>query len=183
MLIYGGLAVVVLWAMLVAGVARCAQARGRSAGIWAIGAGVGGGIGFSAGLALTGTAVDRDAEVGVMLMSAMAPLLLMAGVMIGVAIYILYAPIAATRRARWAVHVHELGAGELRIDPDRLTIACEHGTREIERARIRTIELDGECVRVHHGDTELAILPIGQPQTPAGRRTQSVQLAHRLRAR
>jgi hypothetical protein len=178
----GILAVIMIWALLVAWVAKVSQAQGRSVILWVLAAVTAGGFGGLLGLYLMNHMVAGDASTGVMLLGTFMPVILTLVPMIGIGLAIKRSPIQVSAKSDWPVHFVNRGEGQLRIRDGRIALEWKDGSREAAVRELAGVEADGECVRVRFAnDDELCFMPLGKPETPAGRRQQSVQLARRLR--
>jgi len=189
MTFYGSGVGLVVFALLMAWIAKIAERRGRIGLVWAgIGAGVGL-AGIIVGVVIVAIAVTADASTGVLLLSVLTPMALMIAGMAGVAAVLTKLPIATSTRR---FTIHEMGrntaAGSLVIDGDRLTIELPGTTADsVLLVALRSAEADGECIRLAWDDggapIERTYLMGGNPNTPDGRKQQSKVLAQRLVAR
>ena len=178
--IFGILLMIALWAMLIAGVAKAAQARGRHIAGWSLAAAGAGAFGVLVGLALTRRALDEDATIAVTMLSTMTPMVLMIASMAGIMIWLHRSATEISTSKDWAVHFMPQGEGKLRISDRKVRFEWVDGAREHSLDQLRA-DADGECVRVTCGDDEIVFMPMGRPATPEGRRQQSAALARRLR--
>ena len=179
--IFGILLMIAIWAMLIAAVAKAAQARGRHIAGWALAGAGAGAFGVLVGLALTSRAIDDDASVSLTMLSTLTPMVLMIFSMAAIAFYLLRSPLEIAATKQWPVHFIPQGAGQVQIAERKARFEWADGSRELALEQLRA-EADGECVRVKCGDDEIVVMPMGQPETPEGRRLLSTQLARRLRA-
>jgi hypothetical protein len=99
--------------------------------------------------------------------------------LLGVGLYVRSLPISVARGTRWKVHIVGRGEGTLRIDGGDIVLAWDDGRRRAERSTVQAVA-DGESVRLTIEGDELALMPMGKPDSPEGRRAQSKQLAQRL---
>lgn len=176
------LAIIMVWAGLIAWIAKVAHAHGRSVMFWVPLAIVAGGLGAMLGFELMSAVVDAEPSTGVLLLATLTPLLLMAAPMIGIAIALQRSPIYVAFDKDWPIHFVGRGSGRLRIHAGNVSFEWQDGSRAVAVRELKSVEADGECVRVRlPDDDELCLMPMGKPETPAGRRQQSLQLARRLR--
>ncbi len=178
MLLKGVVIIIAVWAGLVAWTAKTAQARGRSVIVWPLAAAALGGLVFAAGVQVF-TTIGVETDLGFIV--ALLPVVLMIAVMGGVVWILQRQPIHVARRNHVRVHFMDRGEGTVSFRDDTATFAWADGSREARLHDVSAADADGECVRVRFTDaSELCILPLGKPETPAGRREQSVQLARQL---
>ncbi|MBA3500147.1 MAG: hypothetical protein M4D80_36020 [Myxococcota bacterium] len=179
----GVLVVIMLWAGLLAWTAKVAQAQGRSPLLWALIAGLIGGASFAMGLLLFEKVIDLEASTALMLLTFTAPLVLMAGSMTALVFALRRGPIHVANAKTWPVHFVDRGEGKVRFHGGgKVAFEWRDGSREAGLQNIRA-QADGECVRIKIEDTdELCLMPMGKPETPAGRRQQSLKLAGMLRS-
>jgi hypothetical protein len=178
----GGMFVVfVIGAMLMAGVGRMARDRGRSVLVWAFGAAAAGVAGFALGVAVMQQFVDDEVGDLMMVLSMMAPAGFMVMAMIGVWGYLYRSPVQVSQKNEWKVHFVSRGEGQIVISGGEVRFEWEGGSRTEWLDRLERVEPDGECVRIQVGDLELAVLPMGGPDSPDARRRQSLVLARRLK--
>jgi hypothetical protein len=176
----GLILVVALWAGLVAWIAKVAQARGRSVIGWPLLGGAAGAAGFALGVVLFANTAETDLSTLIMLLSTLAPLVLMVAAMAGVVYALHRAPVHVANAKDWAVHFVDRGAGQIRFHGGgKVTFEWPNGSRDAELRDVRA-QPDGESVRVQIDGDELCLMPLGKPDTPAGRRQQSVHLARML---
>lgn len=180
MRLWGVLLLIVLWALPTAWVGKQAAARGRLELVWAPIAALVGLAGFGLGASLVYRWIDLDAPLGFLALMSMLPVVLMLAGLFGVGAYVRSRPInVASGAARWKVHVVGRGEGTVRIDGDDIVLAWADGDRRAARTAIRATA-DGETVRLVIDGDELALMPLGKPDSAEGRRVQSQQLARRL---
>ena len=172
---------VMTWCLLVAWIGKTAMARGRSAAVWCLIGGAFGGLGITAGFMLS----NRLLEVGgdeLNLMAAVAalftPVVALVVPMVVVRTVLQREPIHGGRRSAWKVSVMGKGNGTISVDGNAIKLELEGAARTLD---ITTVEADGECVRITLADEELVAMPMGKPETPAGRKQQSLLLAKQLR--
>lgn len=176
----GVLVMIALWAGLLGWTGQVAQTQGRSPAFWAIVGGAIGAAGFVFGLVLIQRTLDLGTSTGVMLLSLLAPLLLMIVTMTGVVVMLKRSPVHVTNAKTWNVHFVDRGEGKVRFrGGGKVAFEWRDGARDAELRDVRA-EADGECVRAKIEDDELCFMPLGKPDTQAGRRQQSVQLARML---
>ncbi len=87
-------------------------------------------------------------------------------------------PIHVGRRSEWKVTVMGKGNAVIRVVDGEIEIELEGSTRTLDPSKV---EADGECVRIAVDGDELVAMPLGKPETPTGRRHQSLILAKQLR--
>lgn len=184
LLLFGTGLLIVVWALLIAWIAKLAQGRGRFIAGWAIGAAVAGVLGYFAGLDLLARTVESDAAESWTLVSAMTPFLFVVIPMAAIGLVLHGVPVKVQHRNEWPVHFVNRGPGRVRFDGDQACFEWPGGSRTAPLDQLRGVEADGESVRVRCAEElELVMLPVGKPETPAGRRQQSQILARQLRAR
>ena len=173
---------IAIWAGLLAWAARTAQARGRSVLVWTLGTAAVGGVAFAIGVQVMLRAFDEDASVGVTLAATMMPLAFMLSAMVGLVVLLLRQPIHVSLGKLVRVHFVDRGEGTLQLGDGKAVFAWTGGTREAVVRELAAADADGECVRIRFADgDELCFMPMGKPDSPAGRREQSVHLARLLR--
>ncbi len=157
-----------------------AQAQGRAPLWWALISGLIGAALFALGIAIFERSTELDASTGVMMLTLLLPLVLMVASMTAVVIGLARAPIHVVRLRTSPVHFVDRGEGCVRFDHGKVAFEWRDGAREVALPDVRA-QADGECVRVTiaNGD-ELCLMPLGKPETSAGRRQQSVLLAGML---
>ena len=180
----GVMVVIALWAGLLAWTAKVAQAQGRSVLLWVLIAALTGGASFAVGLVIVEKVVDLDASATWMLLAFLAPVVLMAGSMTGIVFMLRRGPIHVANAKTWPVHFVDRGEGSVRFHGGgKVAFEWRDGKREAGLQDVRA-QADGECVRIKIEDTdELCLMPLGKPETPAGRRQQSKKLASLMGAR
>lgn len=181
-LVLGGGVMVVVWAILVAWIAKLAQSSGRIVAGWALGAAATGVLAVAAGLALIVHLVDLETANSLTLLSALTPPVFMVGSMIVLGLVLQRMSIKISHRDEWPVHFVNRGPGRISIDAGVARFVWPDGSRTTPLDQLQRVEADGECVRIGCAeDLELVALPMGKPETPAGRKQQSLTLARRLR--
>lgn len=180
-LLFGVMFLMVTWCLQLVWVARTAQSRGRSALVWSLIAGAAGGLGVCTGFLLANRLLGPDdaaiglaATVGAMF----APVVAMVVPMVIVRTILVREPIKVADHGTWQVSFLGQGSGKIAVEHSQIHVDLA-GERQI-LAPTR-VEADGECVRITLADRELVALPLGKPDTPEGRRHQSLILAKRLR--
>jgi MFS family permease len=188
MTFYGLGIALVIFALMLAWIAKVAERQGRMGVVWALvgaGAGIAGGV---LGAVIVSIAIDADPSTGLMLLAMLAPIVLIVVAMAGVGAVVMKLPIATSSRR---FTIHEMGrntaAGTLVVDGDKLTIELPGGTDTVLLVSLRRAEADGECIRLAWDDgatlVERTYLMGGSPNTPDGRKQQSKVLAQRLVSR
>lgn len=175
---------VVTWCMLVVWIGRTAMTRGRSAAMWCLIGGffgvVGGVVGFKLAeqlLELGGDEVNMMAAVAALF----TPVTSLIVPMVVVRAILQREPIHIGRRAEWKVTVMGKSNATITVDGDVIRIEMDGETRTLDRSQVTRAEADGECVRIALGEEELTAMPLGKPDTVAGRKHQSLMLAKQLR--
>jgi len=179
--------------MILAWVARIAQGRGRSVIGWTLGAAVAGGLGLIGGISIVARAVNEDV-LGrggggdlTLLVGLLVPVMLFVP-MVVIGIVLQREPIKVANRKSLPVHFMDRGPGRVSFEDAGVCFEWSGGSQRVALEQVRHVEADGECVRVTcPGDgaelLDFVVMPMGKPDSPAGRRQQSLSLAHRLRAR
>lgn len=175
----GGMAVIALWAGLLAWTATAAQRQNRHPAVWALASGLAGILGFGVGMAIVYRALDLDAATPALILLMLVPLVLMAGAMVAVVFVLRRGPVHVTLAKTWPVHFVDRGEGKLSFEGKLVKLEWRDGSREAPLRDVRG-RADGECVRVTIEADELCLMPMGKPETPEGRRRQSVLLARML---
>lgn len=182
LLLVGAGVLIAVWALLVAWIAKLAQGRGRFAIGWALAAGIAGVLGFGVGATLLERAPEVDG-VGSLVLLTLMPLVGGFAPMLAIGLVLRRAPIRVAHRDEWPVHFVNRGPGRISIDAGVVRFAWPGEAREARLDQLRSVDVDGECVRIGCADElELVVLMTGRPETPAGRRQQSLALARRLLA-
>jgi hypothetical protein len=181
-MLIGVMTVIALWAGLLAWTAKVAQAQGRNPVVWAFVTGLTGFATFGLGLAIIEHALDLDMSTSVLLLSILLPLGLMAGSMTAIVSVLRRGPVHVANAKTWSVHFVDRGPGKVRFHGGgNVAFEWRDGSREAGLQDVRA-DADGECVRIKIEDRdELCFMPMGKPETPAGRRQQSLKLASMLR--
>jgi hypothetical protein len=179
------------FACLVAWIAKVAEARGRFALGWAMAGTLIGVAAYGAGVTLLSIAVNRDASDSVTVLAMFTPTVFLIASMTAVALGLQRIPIKTSSRQHYPVE--EItprtsgGRGSFALKGDMVHIELTTGARVIPVAALRTMQADGECLRLlweAGGETrEALLLPRGKPDTAEGRRQQSRVLEQRLRER
>src|SRR5688572_19122154 len=152
--------VIAIYAMTLAWIGKRAAALGCNIVLWTLSAALLGGLGFAGGLAFA-MGVIEGSDTSIAMLSLLMPLALMlAGV--GVVGYLLQRSSLTTRRSSWPVHVMKRGPGTLRIERDRIIVQWDQGVRDVALANLKSVELDGECVRVNSEDDEMLLMPLDE---------------------
>jgi len=180
---FGVIVVILVWALLMAWIARTAIAHGRFGVLWGIGGGAVGAGAFAAGLAIVSQSVDADMSAGVLVGALLIPIALMVGSMVALALVLRRGGIQVAAKKVTPIHFLDRGAGQLRIEGENVSFTWRDGSRAATRGALETVVADGEVVRVSVGGDELCFMPMGKPETPEGRRQQSITIAGRLRVR
>ena len=183
------LGVMLIWCLLIAWVARIAQGRGRSVIGWTAGAGAASVLGVAAGIAVFVRVVNRSVfssgDNDLTLVAALLPLFALVAPIVVIGVVLQRAPIRVVLRKSWPVHLMDRGPGRVLFDDAGTCFEWSNGSLRLTRQAVRSVVADGECVRVtctvDDDVLELVVLPMGKPETPAGRRQQSLALAGRLR--
>lgn len=181
--------VVAAFAGQVAWVAKTAALRGRSAAGWALGAASLGVLVFWLGMGLVWLAMSRDASETLSVLAVFAPVVVAFGSTILLVVVIHRLPIKTSSRTRWAVDDLTPGAqgarGRLSIEGETLRVELVGAAQVVPLGALRTVEADGECVRLAWDDAgvprKVMLLPRGTPDTPEGRRAQSQRIEQQLR--
>ncbi len=180
-ILFGVGALVVTWCLLVVWIGRTAMARGRSTAVWCLIGGVFGVLGATAGFMLArrlleagGDEVNMMAAVGALF----APVVMLVVPMVVVRTILQREPIHVGRRSAWSVTVMGKGTGTISVAGDTIRFDLDGASRTLDLGKV---EADGECVRLTLADEELVAMPLGKPETPAGRKQQSLLLARQLR--
>jgi hypothetical protein len=179
-----------LLAGLVAWVAKIAEARGRFVVGWAIAAMACGGFAFIAGAELVARAAYNHAFESITIALVVTPPLLMTGATAAVAFVLTRLPIKTSSGSVWPVHdvTGTLGGGpgQLSLERGALRLELANVARILPITTLRGAIADGECVRLGWDadgtQAELVVMPLGRPDTPAGRRQQSRDIARRVTA-
>jgi hypothetical protein len=179
-------AMIVAWAMLVAWVAKLAQARGRFIAGWALAAVAAGIAGCCVGLAVTSAVLESETSSGLSMLVLFAPLVGLIAPMTAIGFALHRTPVKVAQRNDWPVHFLDRGPGRLTIDAGIVRFAWPEGSRATPLDQLRSVEADGECVRisctVDGEELALVVLPMAKPETPAARKQQSQMLARQLHA-
>ena len=175
----GVMVVIALWAGMLAWTATVAQRQGRMPVIWAFASGLAGLFGFGLGTAIVYRALDLDAPTPALILLMLVPLVLMAGAMTAVVIVLRRGPVHVALAKTWPVQFIDRGEGKVRFEGKLVRFEWRDGTREAPLHDVKG-RADGECVRVTIDQDELCLMPMGKPETPEGRRRQSVLLARML---
>jgi hypothetical protein len=170
-------ALAVTWCMLLVWVIRIAESRGRSMIVWGLIAVAAGLLGPMLGLSIANQLLDTGSTVP-MALSLIIPFAALIIPMAAIGVFQLRSPIAVANRARYELEV--LGKGRATVEiTDGIKLTLDGQT--LTGADITKVEADGECVRITLGERDLTALPLGKPQTPDGRKRQSLLLAKQLR--
>jgi hypothetical protein len=174
-----------IWCCLVAWVARLALSRGRSAVVWALIAGAVGGLGLVAGLTVSGRMIwdSEDVNLLVTVVALFLPFVTLIVPMVIVGVVVLREPIKVASRGPWPVTFMKQGPGSISEAGGKIAIEYGGTRRELAPEQITRVEADGECLRLTIDGEDLVAMPMAKPQTPPGRRHQSLVLAKRLRMR
>lgn len=165
----------------IAGLARLADARGRSVIGWAVTASIAAASLFM----VLPTAAHPVNESDLMLI---LPVLLPALAIAAIAGVLRMLPIKVSSGRTWPINDLTTGHGhhgQLTIGIDHIEISIGNRTHTIPRAALHTVVNDGECVRLTYeldGAThDVILLPRGRPDNPEGHKAQSKALTVRLR--
>jgi hypothetical protein len=173
---------VILWAMLIAWIARAAGDRGRSVFAWAlIGAAAGIG-GLVASSELIAHVIEPFGGNTMLLLTLLTPLTFLIVPMAAIAVGLGKFAAHAAHRRTWRVHSAKRGSGRLLIGRDRLKIVWTDGDDDIPFTLLRRVDPDGECLRLAWADSEHVLMPLEKPDTRAGRQAQSRALASQIDA-
>jgi len=187
-------AVMVIWCLLLAWIARTAQGRGRSVIGWTACAAVAGALGLLGGITVLASVMAQNefslshgGNSDLTLLAVLLPPALLVAPMIGIGVVLHRVPVKVSNRTSWAVHFMDRGPGRIWFDGGAACFEWSAGSRRVPGDQVRTVAADGECVRVtciidDDKTLELVAMPMGKPETPAGRRQQSVLLADQLRS-
>jgi hypothetical protein len=175
----GGIVVIALWACLLAWTATVAQRQGRLALVWAFASGLAGIAGFGLGVAIVYRALDLDAATPALILLMLVPLVLMVGAMTAIVYIVRHGPVHVALAKTWPVQFIDRGEGKVSFEGKQVTFVWRDGSREAPLVDVRG-RADGECVRVTIAEDELCLMPMGKPDSPEGRRRQSVLLARML---
>src|SRR5512140_3750967 len=181
--------VVIIFAGLIAWIAKVAEARGRIALGWAAAAAAIGAAAFLLGTEIVDRVMGDTEADGIALFSLLAPLAIMAVSMTTIALVLYRLPIKTSLRRRFPVDNITGGAsgdrGSFAIGADSVRLEFSSGAQVIPLAAFRTVNSDGECLRLSWdagGESrEAMLLPRGMPDNPAGRKQQSRAIEKRLR--
>jgi len=176
------------WGFALAWIADSAASRGRSQIAWVtVGVVITGAclllVGLLARAVFAGArdTVDGDSgEVGAMMFSLVAPLVLVVFALFGLGLWLKRQPIKLRTVRAWPVSCRINGNGKLEILPAAVRLVWADRTQDIPRAELRSAAPDGECLHLAWSDGELTLLPMLPPQTRDGRIEQSQQLARLL---
>ena len=179
-MVRGVIIVIALWAGLIAWTAKVAQSRGRSVVGWPLLAAVVGILGFALGILLFKNTADDDLSTAIIMLATLSPPILMFAAMGGVVFALHRSQVYVANTKNWAVHFVNRGEGTVRfLGGGKVAFGWSDGSRDAELRDV-SAEADGECVRVKIESDELCVMPLGKPDTPTGRRQQSVHLARML---
>ena len=167
--------------MMVGWIARTAVQRGRNPIGWTLGGAAIGAAGFGAGFELFVQAAEGDSTAA-LLAAGFAPTALMLALMAGFGFVLLREPVKVSSRKEWPVHVMTRGEGTLRIAGGSLELTWKSGSLSRPMTDVDKVEPDGECVRITVAGEELAMLPMGKPESREGRIAQSRTIALQVRA-
>ena len=179
MMFIGGGVLLVVIAFHLAWIGKRAEARGRSALLWAALGVALACLGVKLGLALfeRADALKSDALTVLYMTSpitlAIAPLIL-------VALLLMVVPVRVAGGDRWPVHHTRDGTGTLVILDDAIELRWAAHTERIARDTL-TATADQESVRLASPERDLLVMPAGKPANREGRIRQAEALAARLK--
>lgn len=182
MQLFGVGAIVVIWALQVAWIARTARDRGRSIVVWAtVGAAVGL-AGLFAAKELIASSLEWAGGDARLMATMVTPLVFVIVPMAALAVGLAKAPPYAPQRETWRVHSAKRGAGKLSIRREGLSIEWPDGNEEVPFASLKRADPDGECLRLAWGDSDHTLMPLEKPDTRPGRQAQARALAAQIAA-
>ena len=179
MLFIGVAVLVIAWALHIAWIAKLAEARGRSVVLWILIGIVAAAVGARIGVWIMDVTSDSDNDVA-MLFGSIAPLPILMLAMGTVAFVVSRLPVRVQIRREWPVHSSAHGPGSMLISRDSLVLQWANRSDTILRAEVKNATVDGECLRLGSPTGELLLMPMGTPQTRAGRISQAKTLARIL---
>lgn len=178
-LLFGGGALLVGMILHVAWIAKRAEAKGRSAVLWAVTGVALACIGLKLGLVLFARAADT--ENGLLTFVYMSsPITLSIGPMIVVVLVLLTLPVRIDNANSWPVHHARDGAGMLVIDDSIVELRWAGRTDRVARTTL-TATADQESLRLAWPEHEILVMPGGKPANREGRMRQAQIIAARLR--
>jgi hypothetical protein len=176
---------VVAWLLMVAGIAKIAESRGRFAIGWAAAAAAAGASAFLTASQAVVRAIDQDTLGGgsTPLMLVPLPPIALVVSMCAMAGILYTLPIKVSSRRNWPVTrmAKQQETGRLVLGNDAITIEMPSGTTTVPTAQLRSATADGECLRIAWVDGDVILMPRNKPDTPDGHKQQSRSLEHRLR--
>jgi hypothetical protein len=180
MQLFGVGAIVVIWALQVAWIARTARDRGRSILVWATVGAAAGLAGLFAAKELIASSLEWAGGDAKLMATMVAPLVFVVVPMAGIAVALTRAPAYAAHRETWRVHSPRRGTGKLSIRRDGLSIEWPDGTEDVPFASLRRAEPDGECLRLSWSESDHTLMPMEKPDTRPGRQAQARALAAQI---
>jgi hypothetical protein len=163
----------------IAWIGKRAEAKGRSAMLWAVIGVVLAGLGVKVGLGLFERAEALDTG-PLTFLYLTSPITLSIGPLILVVLLLMVLPVRVAGGHRWPVSNARDGAGTLSIDGDTVELQFPARSERIPRTALKAT-VDQESLRLAWPEHELLVMPAGKPANREGRIRQAEAIVARLR--